>query len=180
MRHYLISLILLVGLAACQTPTGEPSTADISVSSPAPPTNLSDQILVPDNSHPTGEPTALSAEDASPEAVETPLPAKGEDMVELTISDLAERFSIEPEHIQVVAALQVEWPDTSLGCPQTDMAYDQVLTPGYLILLEAEGKQFEYHTDTQQHVILCVNGDRPMIPVPPGDIDDGVPWVPVD
>jgi hypothetical protein len=35
------------------------------------------------------------------------------------------------------------------------MMYAQVITPGYLIILAAEGQQYEYHTDQAANVVLC-------------------------
>ena len=33
------------------------------------------------------------------------------------------------------------WSDASLGCPQPDMGYAQVVTPGYLVLFrDSEGR----------------------------------------
>jgi hypothetical protein len=49
----------------------------------------------------------------------------------------------------------MEWSDASLGCPQEGMMYAQVITPGYLIVLEAQGQTFEYHTDQGTNVVLC-------------------------
>ena len=49
----------------------------------------------------------------------------------------------------------VEWSDASLGCPQEGFMYAQVITPGYLIILEAQGEQYEYHTDQTTNVVLC-------------------------
>jgi hypothetical protein len=34
------------------------------------------------------------------------------------------------------------------------MMYAQVITPGYRIVLEADGKTYTYHT-SQSHVVLC-------------------------
>ena len=33
--------------------------------------------------------------------------------------------------------------------------YAQVITPGYLITLEANGQQYEYHTNETNVVVLC-------------------------
>jgi hypothetical protein len=49
----------------------------------------------------------------------------------------------------------VDWSDTSLGCPEPGMAYAQVITPGYLIVLGAAGQTYEYHTDEHSSVVLC-------------------------
>ena len=51
----------------------------------------------------------------------------------------------------------VEWRDSSLGCPEPGKAYLQVITPGYLFVLEAGGKTYEYHADRGNRVILCEN-----------------------
>jgi hypothetical protein len=40
----------------------------------------------------------------------------------------------------------VEWRDGSLGCAQAGMMYPQVITPGYRIVLSADGVKYEYHT----------------------------------
>ena len=49
----------------------------------------------------------------------------------------------------------VEWRDASLGCPKPGVDYIQVLTPGYVIKLEAAGSVYEYHTDDAQRVVTC-------------------------
>jgi hypothetical protein len=35
------------------------------------------------------------------------------------------------------------------------MFYAQVITPGYLIVLQAAGRTLEYHTDSGRRVELC-------------------------
>jgi hypothetical protein len=80
--------------------------------------------------------------------------------------DLAKRLSITVLEINVVEAAEVTWPDSSLGCPQEGMAYAQVLTPGYQILLEYRNNKYEYHSNKDTYVIYCMH------PVPP---DLGLP-----
>ena len=79
----------------------------------------------------------------------------------LAKEDLANRLEIAMDEIVTVSIELVEWSDGSLGCAERGMMYIQVLTPGYLILLESDGEQFEYHTDTNINVILCEDG-RPV------------------
>lgn len=38
-----------------------------------------------------------------------------------------------------------QWPDSSLGCPRPGMMYLQVVTDGYVVLLEGAGKVHEVH-----------------------------------
>jgi hypothetical protein len=82
-------------------------------------------------------------------------------MEELAREDLANRLEIAIDEIVTVSIELVEWPDGSLGCAERGKMYIQVLTPGYLILLESDGEQFEYHSDTNSNVILCEDG-RPV------------------
>jgi hypothetical protein len=60
-------------------------------------------------------------------------------------ADLATRAQVSPDAIVVKSAQAVEWRDSSLGCPIPGQMYLQVITPGYLIVLEAAGKEWNYH-----------------------------------
>jgi hypothetical protein len=68
--------------------------------------------------------------------------------------DLSELLGVRPETLEVQSLEAVEWPDTSLGCPQPGMMYAQVITPGYRILLVAGDQVYEYHSD-HRRAILC-------------------------
>ena len=57
----------------------------------------------------------------------------------------------------MVSAQAVEWPDGSLGCPQPGMAYLQVITPGYKLVLAAGGQEYSYHAATEGEFFLCEN-----------------------
>lgn len=105
------------------------------------------------------------ADDEGGDAVEMPAPGRPNPqtaMVTLAKQDLAERLEIDVADVEVVEAEEMQWPDTSLGCPASDGAYLQVLTPGYRITLEAEGETYDYHTDTSQNVILCGPDGQPV------------------
>jgi len=86
-----------------------------------------------------------------------------ESLIEKAKEDLAQRLSIEKIEIELVEAKTVEWSDSSLGCPQPRIAYMQIITPGYLILLKHNNVVFEYHTNRQGSIIYCQN---PSAPVP--------------
>jgi hypothetical protein len=75
--------------------------------------------------------------------------------------DLARRLGIEPEQIRVVTHEEVTWRDGSMGCPQPGMMYPQVLTDGTRVVLEAEGKQYEYHAVGRRSSFLCENPEPP-------------------
>ena len=97
-------------------------------------------------------------------------------LVDQAKEDLAQRLSISVAEIILVEAREVVWPDASLGCPQLRVVYTEAKTAGYLIKLEANSWSYEYHTDTNQQVVLCE--ESVMKPVEkPGDIKDGEPWM---
>jgi hypothetical protein len=58
--------------------------------------------------------------------------------------------------VKPVLAESVEWPDTSLGCPEPGQAYAQVITPGYRIVLRVGEREYELHADrTGRRVVTC-------------------------
>lgn len=71
---------------------------------------------------------------------------------------LADQLGIDVAEVQIVSIEQVEWPDSSLGCPQPGQNYLMVITPGFRIILEANGAQVEYHADMQANIVQCGAG----------------------
>ncbi len=75
--------------------------------------------------------------------------------VTASINDLSAQMDIPVDQIKVASVEPMEWNDASLGCPQEGFMYAQVITPGYLVTLEANGPEYVYHTDQTNNVILC-------------------------
>ena len=92
-----------------------------------------------------------------------PAPTTLQILIEIAKEDLAQRLAVPAAGITVADARAVTWSDASLGCPQEGFAYAQVLTSGYLIILEEAGNQYEYHAGKGPEVIYCPN---PLPPVP--------------
>ena len=115
---------------------------------------------------PTANPqaTAIQGVGTQMNASETPSVFGPEKLIDLVKADLAQRLSVSPDQISVVVSESVEWSDSSLGCPQPDMAYLEVITPGYRILLEVNGQQYEYHFGRDTYFVYC---DDPLPPAPP-------------
>ena len=67
---------------------------------------------------------------------------------------LTEEIKVSEDLIEVVSVESVDFPDSSLGCPQPGMAYLQVITPGYKVILKADGKTFDYRVSGPQ-ALLC-------------------------
>jgi hypothetical protein len=76
-------------------------------------------------------------------------------MGELARAALAQELAVADADITVVAMEETVWRDSSLGCPKPGLNYLQVLTPGYKITLEAQGKRYEYHSDANRRVVRC-------------------------
>ena len=73
-------------------------------------------------------------------------------VVDMAKKDLAEKLNLQVENIQLVKQEAVDWPDSSLGYPEEGMMYSQVITPGFRIILKADGKFYEYHSDYKRIV----------------------------
>lgn len=80
--------------------------------------------------------------------------------------NLAQRLSIAITEINLVEAKEVTWANSSLGCPQEGMMYAEVLTPGYLILLQVNRQNYEYHAGKSPDVFLCENPTPPVEGMP--------------
>jgi hypothetical protein len=112
-------------------------------------------------------PTATRTANATPAGLPagTPLatpastPAGGDvnypDVIKLAIKHLATETNLPEAQIQVVKYEETEWSDSSLGCPKPGMSYLTVITPGYLVILKANGLQYEYHTNLKGMVVRC-------------------------
>jgi hypothetical protein len=71
-------------------------------------------------------------------------------------ADLARRLKINEREIALQKVIPATWSDTSLGCPEPDRVYAQVLTNGYVVLLSCRQDVYEYRTDTAGKILVCV------------------------
>lgn len=72
---------------------------------------------------------------------------------------LMQSSGLRADQITLVDAIRVEWPDGSLGCPQPGLDYVQMLTPGYLVTLVAEGAEYRIHLDDTGAGVVCFSGE---------------------
>jgi len=56
--------------------------------------------------------------------------------------------------VRVVSFERVTWPDACLGIQRKDVLCAQSETPGYRIVVEFEGKRYEYHSDASGGTVL--------------------------
>jgi hypothetical protein len=71
------------------------------------------------------------------------------------IAAIAAELGVDVGEVQVLIAEPREWPDASLGCPEPGHAYADVITPGYLVVVQAGGEEFEFHTNERDAVVQC-------------------------
>ena len=135
-RACIVGLLALSVLTACAALPASPAFSPLSpIATPAS-AEASPSTAAPEKSMPTPLP-----ETAVPGA--TPAPQSSD----LALANLAATLGIAPTAITVKVVEPVDWPDASLGCPQPGMMYAQVITPGFRIVLEVDGRSYEYHTD---------------------------------
>lgn len=92
-------------------------------------------------------------------ALETmPAPRVPDELVALVAKvsqDLADRLQIDVSQVVLISSQAVQWRDSSLGCPEPGMMYMTVITPGYRLVLRANGELFEYHTGRNDLFVFC-------------------------
>lgn len=73
------------------------------------------------------------------------LPEDLESLVMLAKLDLSLKTGAEIEKIKTKSVEQINFSDASLGVREPGVEYAQVVTPGLIIILEANGEEYEYH-----------------------------------
>lgn len=88
----------------------------------------------------------------TPVQIETPLTGQQptgdrSQAVESAIQRLGQELGLDPEQIEVVSVLETTWSDSCLGLGGPQESCLQIMTPGWQVILSAQGKQYELHTD---------------------------------
>jgi hypothetical protein len=91
--------------------------------------------------------------------------AEAQELPELRVQ-VAEQLGLSDKALTLISTEQVTWPDMSLGCPQPDMAYAQVLTPGWrIVFVDAEGREYNVHTtDNRKRFVICEQSGEVTVP----------------
>jgi hypothetical protein len=79
-----------------------------------------------------------------------------EHCIDLAKKTLVEKLNLNLDLIEVISIQELEWPDTSLGCPEKGVFYISVLVPGFKVVLEANGQEYDVHIGDGRAVI-CVD-----------------------
>jgi len=84
-----------------------------------------------------------------------PAASPNSDAVDSTVREAAAYAAVAATDIKVLQVESRQWPDAALGCPSPGVMYAQVITPGYLIVVQAGSRVLEYHTDARGRPKLC-------------------------
>lgn len=89
-----------------------------------------------------------------PAASGSGLPATITDPIVVEVAGLA---GVPIDQVTVVSAEAVTFPDGSLACPEPGMAYSQVVTDGYKVVVTAGGKTYDYRGTGPGTFRRCTN-----------------------
>ncbi len=91
--------------------------------------------------------------DQNSDPAEAPLlPEDIDSLVMLAKFDLALKTGADIEKMDTESVEEFNFSDASLGVPEPGVEYTQVITPGYIIILNAEGETYEYHASGERVV----------------------------
>jgi hypothetical protein len=76
-------------------------------------------------------------------------------IVDPIIADAASRAGVPVSEVTLVSAEAVTWPDGGLGCPLPGMVYPQVVVDGYQVIVEADGRTYDYRGSSVGKFRLC-------------------------
>jgi len=141
--------LLLLALAVVACGASVDSIPDAGTDDPSSETAAESSPLSP----PATPPSDQSAQERSP--VATPSEAMAQ-VGAVAKEHLARELDTSTEVVEILAIEPTEWSDASLGCPEPGKMYAQVITPGYRILVEVGGEEFEVHMDREgQNAVIC-------------------------
>jgi hypothetical protein len=89
------------------------------------------------------------------------IPEGAESVVETAIADLAERLGVGADTVGIIGVQEMTWSDGSLDCPEPGMSYTQALVEGYWILLNGNGRAYDYRATENGFVKLCESAVSP-------------------
>ena len=78
------------------------------------------------------------------------MPISKDGAVENARKDLANRLKIDPDDVKQGSVEDSDFPDMALGAPEDGEMSGQMITSGWSIRLEAQGKTYEYRADKNQ------------------------------
>ncbi len=103
---------------------------------------------------PTTEPTA------EPTHVPVDIPPVQRKAIDAAIQALG----LPADQVKFISIEAVDWPNGCLGVTRMGVMCTQNVVPGFRIILEANGKQYEFHTNLDATVVAPSNGPAVFVP----------------
>lgn len=152
MRHIIV-LMVAIFLAACSPSSLAPAVTDTPVPATASP--------APSRPAPSRTPAAATATpSATPAAGEKDVPVSP--AAQAAKDTLAQQLGLDASKITLVKVESVQWPDGCLGVPQPGIMCNMLVTPGYRVILQAAGQQYEYHTNLSGDTVVLAGKFLPL------------------
>jgi len=60
---------------------------------------------------------------------------------------VSETLGVPADQLQIDTVEQTDWPDSCLGLPEQDEACAEVITPGWLVVVDIAGTKYSYRVD---------------------------------
>jgi len=141
----LAAAAMLIGACSDDDPEDPASSAGICAEGATDCDETQDGDEEPDPDDGTLAPTGATCTDAA---------SCQERATEIARRDLASALGVEIDAVVVVSTEAMDWPDACLGAAEPGTVCAQVITPGFKIVLENGGSEYEYHTDMGTRAVL--------------------------
>lgn len=154
MRVFIVTLLILPALllAACSRGSGNGygGTQAPTQLAPGAPAGVAQGTRPPATMAPA---TTASATAGTPVGgTQTPgggllTPTETPRLVRLAQDWLTFRLGVSLDQARMISATEEQWPDSCLGVQQAGEACSEIVTPGWLIIFDVNGRRYEVHTD---------------------------------
>ncbi len=74
-------------------------------------------------------------------------------------TELASVLGVATDKIELQRVDPMDWPNSSLGCPEKGMMYLDVITSGFRVEFDVGGKIYHVHT-AERHAVVCQRATR--------------------
>ena len=81
------------------------------------------------------------------------------DVLQAVVTQISGITGQDIDAVTIVSYEAVEWNHSFLGCPVAGEYAAQVITPGYRVIAEYDGQQYEIHADLQGRAVGCTGGN---------------------
>jgi hypothetical protein len=143
MKKYVWILVLLIWILTACAPKPQPTEQSLLPNDDSYP-----NTSYPNNSYPNGD-------NPSPQPSVDLTPAES-----AAVAALSEITSLPADQINMVSSEAVTWSDGCLGVQRMGVMCTQAIVEGFKMVLEADGKEYEFHTNQNGSAVVLAEGDQ--------------------